>query len=70
MSLEIGQLSRRFKMGSVLLQDPDPKWTPDQVREAYADSYPSLAACSVGEPEIEGQYVTHEFLPPTAKTKG
>lgn len=70
MSLTIAALTRRFVMGSVTLADPDPSWTPDQVRQAYADSYPHLAACTVSEPTIEGERVTYEFKAPDAKTKG
>lgn len=70
MSLTISKVTRTFAMGSVTLADPDPSWTPDQVRMAYADAYPHLAACVVGEPKITGETVSYEFKAPEARTKG
>ena len=42
MALIISKRIRRFKFGSLTLQDPDPAKTPDQVREYYAELYPDL----------------------------
>lgn len=70
MSATITKVKRTFVMGSVTLADPDTTWTPDQVRVAYADAYPHLAACVVGEPKISGDTVSYEFKAPEARTKG
>jgi len=63
-------LIRKFKSGSVMLADPNPDLSPDEVRKLYAVNYPHLSSASVGEPTVQGDELVYEFMPPAVKTKG
>lgn len=48
--LDVYTRPRVFKVGETDLEDPNPKWTVTQVREFYANTYPSIIA---GEAKME-----------------
>ena len=47
-------MARKFKYNGMELADPDPKMTPDKVRDLLSVSYPDLATATVEGPAKEG----------------
>jgi PRTRC genetic system protein C len=65
------ELIREFKMGSVTLRDPDPRMTPEEVRDAFSVNYPHLSQCDIDGPVMgKDDRLTYTFQPPPVKTKG
>ncbi len=44
-------LKRVFKHGAIELPDPNPRLSPEQVRDQYAATYPGLATASIKGPD-------------------
>lgn len=56
------RVRREFRFGSVVLGDPDPAKTPDQVRQWYgANGHPQLTNGSVSAPKSENGREVYEF---------
>ncbi|CAM3906920.1 PRTRC system protein C [Deinococcus frigens] len=55
---------RAFKHGSVVLTDPNPDMTPEQVKTFYATQHPELLNAGVGSPEtdLKAGTVTYTFV--------
>lgn len=49
--------ARTFKYNGKELPDPEPSWSPDDVRKSYASDIPELMNAVVAETEIDGQTV-------------
>lgn len=43
------QLERKFKIGALILNDPNPSLTIDQVREIHAKQYPLVRSVKLWE---------------------
>ncbi len=61
MSLTIETAVRAFKFNGIALQDPDPKMTPQQVKDFYAGIYPELTNAEIEGPEQKGATLQYEF---------
>jgi PRTRC genetic system protein C len=55
-------LSRSFTYNGVKLPDPDPKMTPDEVKNLYSHQYPELATAAITGPEASGDYLLYSFV--------
>lgn len=66
----ITRLTRRFKMGATVLDDPDPSATVEQVLEMYAPTFPHLRGATIGEPTQEGDELIYVISKPAVQTKG
>lgn len=62
MSIREITIVRRFKYNSVLLADPSPSMTVQQVQALYATQYPELLNSSIEGPETKGAISTYTFL--------
>jgi len=51
--MEVKALARKFMFNSLKLDDPNPAWSPDQVREFFATTYPDLTNAEIEGPEIK-----------------
>lgn len=69
MALNIQNVKRIFKYGSIELPDPDPIMTPDEVMVFYSNHYPELTTSNVHGPKMNGDNVEYEFKT-TVGTKG
>jgi len=55
-------LCRIFEFHGVRLPDPDPKLSPEEVRNLYAYQYPDLATASISGPEAVGDKLRYSFV--------
>ena len=73
MSLKVTPLVREFRFKhngtEIILPDPDPGRSPEQVMQFYANQYPELTTATVGSPEQVNGKVVYEFKT-TIGTKG
>jgi PRTRC genetic system protein C len=65
-------LTRKFKVGSTLLDDieSDPPLAPIDVLRAYAPTFPFLAQCTVDEGTVQGDSLVYEAFKAPVATKG
>lgn len=61
MSAKIEQVERKFKYNALVLEDPDPEMTPEQVKDYYADIYPELTQAGIEGPEFTDTTKEYEF---------
>ena len=54
-------LSRIFEFNGVRLPDPDPKLSPEEVRNLYAHQYPDIATASITGPEAVEDKLRYSF---------
>ena len=56
--MQVTQLRRVFHFNSLRLDDPNPAWSPDRVREFFSASFPDLTNAEVAGPDVkDGQAV-------------
>lgn len=53
----------------IVLPDPEPSMTPDEVLSLYSGTYPQLVCATVGSPRYDENGVTYPFKT-TVGTKG
>lgn len=63
-------LTRQFKMGATVLDDPDPTAPVEKVIEMYLPAYPHLRNATIGEPVREGDVLVYPLTKPAVQTKG
>lgn len=61
MAITINAAQREFAYNGVVLMDPGPAFSPDQVRDLYTAQYPELTTSLVDGPEIDGQVARYKF---------
>jgi PRTRC genetic system protein C len=65
MALIINSLARQFafsyKGERIVLDDPNPKFTPEEVMAFLAGTYPVLTNGTISGPEIEEDKVVYTF---------
>ncbi len=54
-------LARTFKYNTIVLDDPDPEMTPEQVKEFYANIYPELTQANIEGPELTENGLNYKF---------
>ncbi|WP_405126738.1 PRTRC system protein C [Ralstonia pseudosolanacearum] len=59
--MQVIQLSREFRYNSVRLADPSPKFTLEQVRDFYANTYPEILNADIDGPNVEGALQVYGF---------
>jgi len=69
MALNIQNYKRVFKHGAIVLSDPNPDMSPEEVMNFYSNQYPELTTSNVHGPKIEGGEAEYEFKT-TVGTKG
>lgn len=69
-NVEVIELNRVFRMGTIDLDDPAPEKPPQEALALYAGSYPMLANASLEDPVVEGGKQVYVVIKPSAKTKG
>lgn len=70
MTIEIQQPIRKFRTGVTLLDDPDPRMTPEEALAAYSVAYPHFKTATLGEPVLEGDALVYPINKPAVTTKG
>ena len=68
--MDVQQLTRVFKMGSVRLPDPDSSLSPEAVLGLYSASYPHLAHSTLDSGVVENDELVYSVIKPPVKTKG
>lgn len=73
MALIVTDIERKFKMkkGSekIVLDDPNPAFTPEEVLSFYSNVHPELTTATVGPMVMENDQANYEFVT-TVGTKG
>ncbi|HOG39996.1 MAG: hypothetical protein ILNGONEN_02475 [Syntrophorhabdaceae bacterium] len=54
-------LARTFRYNTIILDDPDPDMTPEQVKEFYANIYPELTQANIEGPELAENGLNYKF---------
>jgi PRTRC genetic system protein C len=60
--IEANVMSRSFTYNGVKLPDPDPRMTPDEVKNIYSNQYPELATAAISGPEASGDHLQYSFV--------
>ena len=53
---------RTFAYSSIVLPDPNPKLSPEEVKAIYSAQYPELATAAITGPEAVGDKLRYEFV--------
>ena len=69
MALQVNGLERVFMHDKIMLTDPDPNMSPEEVMKFYTNTYPELTTSNVHGPEVNGDRVVYKFKA-TVGTKG
>lgn len=69
MALQVNGLERVFMHDKIMLTDPDPNMSPEEVMKFYTNTYPELTTSNVHGPEVNGDRVVYKFKN-TVGTKG
>ncbi len=69
MALQVNGLERVFMHDKIMLTDPDPNMSPEEVMKFYTNTYPELTTSNVHGPEVNGDRVVYKFKT-TVGTKG
>jgi PRTRC genetic system protein C len=51
--MQVTQIRRVFHFNSLRLDDPNPAWSPDRVREFFSASFPDLTNAEVAGPDVK-----------------
>lgn len=62
-------IPRVYRYNQIPLEDPDPEWSPEQVKEFYANIYPELTQAIIEGPELSDTGCKYTFRK-SAGTKG
>jgi PRTRC genetic system protein C len=54
-------VNRIFKYNSLILDDPDPKWSIEEVKDFYANAYPELTQSIIEGPDVSDEGLTYTF---------
>jgi PRTRC genetic system protein C len=55
-------ITRTFKFNNRVLPDPNPAWSPAQVKDLYATQYPELASAAIEGPELKDGRQVYSFV--------
>ena len=62
MPVQTRALERSFSYNGLRLPDPDPKLTPEQVRDVYSTAYPEITTAVVEGPDASGGTLYFKFI--------
>jgi len=54
-------VNRIFKYNALILDDPDPKWSLEEVKDFYANAYPELTQSIIEGPDVSDEGLTYTF---------
>ena len=60
MALQVNGLERVFMHDKIMLTDPDPNMSPEEVMKFYTNTYPELTTSNVHGPEVNGDRVVYK----------
>lgn len=60
--MSINTIERTFKYDSLILEDPNPEWTPEEVKNHYANVYSELTQATVEGPETNEDRIEYKFV--------
>jgi PRTRC genetic system protein C len=60
--MEAKVISRSFTYNGLKLLDPDPRMTPEEVKNVYSHQYPELATAAITGPEASGEHLQYSFV--------
>ena len=60
--IEARVMTRSFTYNGVKLPDPDPRMTPEEVKNIYSNQYPELASAAITGPEGSGEHLQYSFV--------
>lgn len=60
-TLVVTAIRREFVYNGTSVPDPDPKMTPEQVRDTLVAVYPEIATAALSGPEPKGDAVRYTF---------
>ncbi len=55
-------ITRSFTFNKQCLPDPNPNWSPAQVKDLYASQYPELASAAIEGPELRDGQQRYSFV--------
>lgn len=61
MALEVVNLTRKFKLEGTIIDDPNPSFSVQEVRDFLSVKYPELTTAIIKGPEISGDVAEYEF---------
>jgi PRTRC genetic system protein C len=61
MALATNSLPREFTYNGINLRDPDPKMSPEQIRDLLTATYPEIATAAIIGPEDAGNAIRYSF---------
>ena len=61
MSVKVSPLEREFRFGTVILPDPNPALSVDEVKTTYAAQYPEIVTAVTTGPEMIGSKQVYHF---------
>jgi len=70
MSSTVTTLTRKFKIGPTLLDDPAPHLPAEDSLKLFLPNYPFISTAQLGEPECEGSLLIYPVQKPQIQTKG
>lgn len=53
---------RQFVFDDLVLDDPNPDWTPEKVKTFYAPQYPSLTSALINEGKVKDGVIKFKFV--------
>ena len=59
--MTIETMTREFRYGELRLGDPNPKLSIEEVRTAFAATYPEISTATVTGPEAIGNKLVYHF---------
>jgi len=60
--IEAKVMTRSFTYNGVKLPDPDPRMTPEEVKNIYCNQYPELATAAISGPDASGDHLQYSFV--------
>lgn len=63
-------LTRKFKLGATVLDDPAPTLPPEDALRLFVPNFPYLATARLGEPTVVGDALVYPVEKPVVQTKG
>jgi PRTRC genetic system protein C len=61
MAITVEKLERTFTYNGLSLPDPNPTFTPQQVRDTYSAAYPELTTAEIEGPVTKGNKLEFTF---------
>lgn len=60
-TLTISALRREFVYNGTVIPDPNPAFSPEQVRDTLIAAYPEIATASLSGPDVKGDTARYSF---------